>query len=270
MFRRLFLVLLGGMVATWSAPVVAQVPPAGADSQQFVERLGKMEQRLDWLTQQNNALLQENKLLTEKLGISFPNVGNASPQGITSDPPTGAGVLGSPALEAIGPGAANGQPDSPGDASQTRSAPAAGGSKASGGGDPTSIGRAQVVGNQHLGKVGLNPYYDFDDGGIHLATKDGEFSFGIAGMTQLDGMLYARPTPGIDTSSCFYNPRSRIYFEGTATKPITWSSRSRTFSTPSSCSTPTSTSTTTQPSRSASAATRTRSVMSSIACTSGT
>jgi phosphate-selective porin OprO/OprP len=41
-------------------------------------------------------------------------------------------------------------------------------------------------------------------------------------MTQLDGMLYSRPTPGIDTSSGFYNPRSRIYFEGVATKPITW------------------------------------------------
>jgi phosphate-selective porin OprO/OprP len=41
-------------------------------------------------------------------------------------------------------------------------------------------------------------------------------------MAQIDGMLYARPTPGVDTSSGFYNPRSRIYFEGHATKPISW------------------------------------------------
>jgi phosphate-selective porin OprO/OprP len=41
-------------------------------------------------------------------------------------------------------------------------------------------------------------------------------------MTQVDGMLYTRPTPGIDTSSGFYNPRSRIYFEGHFTQPISW------------------------------------------------
>jgi phosphate-selective porin OprO/OprP len=40
-------------------------------------------------------------------------------------------------------------------------------------------------------------------------------------MTQLDGMIYKRPTPG-DATSGFYNPRSRIYFEGHATKPISW------------------------------------------------
>jgi phosphate-selective porin OprO/OprP len=70
--------------------------------------------------------------------------------------------------------------------------------------------------------VPLNAYYDFDNAGFHLATLDKEFTFGITGMTQLDGMLYARPTPGINTSSGFYNPRSRIYFEGNATKPISW------------------------------------------------
>ena len=89
-----------------------------------------------------------------------------------------------------------------------------------GGGDPTSIGRAQEIGNLHLGSVPLNASYDFDNGGFHVATKDGEFSFGISGMTQVDGMLYARPTAGIDTTSGFYNPRSRIYFEGHATQPI--------------------------------------------------
>jgi phosphate-selective porin OprO and OprP len=41
-------------------------------------------------------------------------------------------------------------------------------------------------------------------------------------MAEVDGMLYLRPTPGIDTSGGFYNPRSRIYFEGHATRPIAW------------------------------------------------
>src|SRR5207302_11342246 len=90
-----------------------------------------------------------------------------------------------------------------------------------GGGDPTAVGQAQEVGNLHLGKVPLTAYYDFANAGFHLATKDEEFSVGISGMTQLDGMLYGRPTPGAATSG-FYNPRSRIYFEGHATQPISW------------------------------------------------
>ncbi len=90
------------------------------------------------------------------------------------------------------------------------------------GGDPTAVGRAQEVGNLHLGTASLNAYYDFDNAGFHLETPDKEFSIGVTGMTQLDGMLYARPTPGIDTNSGFYNPRSRIYFEGHFTRPISW------------------------------------------------
>jgi phosphate-selective porin OprO/OprP len=109
----------------------------------------------------------------------------------------------------------------PGDSERAAARTAGGGSKV-GGGDPTAIGRAQEIGNLHLGTVPLDAYYDFDDGGFHVATRDKEFTFGIAGMTQIDGMLYARPTPGADTSSGFYNPRSRIYFEGNATKPIRW------------------------------------------------
>ena len=64
LFRWLFLVLLGAMATPWCAPVVGQespplpplpvpvraLPLATADSGQLLERLGKMEQRLDWLT----------------------------------------------------------------------------------------------------------------------------------------------------------------------------------------------------------------------------
>jgi phosphate-selective porin OprO and OprP len=214
LLRPLFAVLLVGITAAWCVPAAGQPPPVEAGSESLFERLGKLEQRLDWLTQQNAALIRENKVLTDK-----------STSGTAE-----AGVSGSPVAETAGP------PDnSPGDGSDSRSASttgggserrsaatAGGGSRASGGGDPTATGRAQEVGNLHLGKVGLNPYYDFDDGGFHVTTKDEEFSFGIRGMTQLDGMLYARPTPGPDTSSGFYNPRSRIYFEGNVTKPISW------------------------------------------------
>jgi phosphate-selective porin OprO/OprP len=204
-------------------PVRVLPAPSGA-SQDVLERLGKMEERLDSLTRQNEGLRRENGALAEKVG--------AAPQEATAGPLLGTAPTGVTAPEAVGtdpeglgvfgPQGVGGQPGA-GGASERRSAPTAGGgSKAGGGGDPTTIGRAQEVGNLHLGKVGLNPSYDFDDGGVHFTTKDEEFSFGIRGMTQLDGMLYARPTPGLDTSSGFYNPRSRIYFEGHATQPISW------------------------------------------------
>jgi phosphate-selective porin OprO/OprP len=237
-FRRLFLALLGGLAAPWSAPAVAQeaappplmtipvrvVSPAVSDSQYLFERLGKMEQRLDSLMQQNDALLRENQALREQPPAVLPNVSSPGPQGGTgSTDPTASGAAGPSPFEPVWPPGTGRESDSPSDGSRGRSAPTAGGgSKAGGGGDPTTIGRAQEVGNRHLGKVGLNPSYDFDGGGVHFATKDDEFSFAIRGMTQLDGMLYDRPTPGPVTSSGFYNPRSRIYFEGTATKPISW------------------------------------------------
>jgi phosphate-selective porin OprO/OprP len=193
--------LLGWMFAAWPAAVLGQDqslppadPPSVADSDDLPQRLGKLEDRLDWLMKQNEGLLRQNRALADQV-VAPADLGAASgPEGM---------------------GGSSG--------SERRSAPTAGGgSRASGGGDPTSIGRAQEVGNRQLGKVGLNPYYDYDDGGFHVSTPDEEFSFGLRGMSQVDGMLFARPTPGIDTSSGFYNPRSRIYFEGVATQPITW------------------------------------------------
>jgi phosphate-selective porin OprO/OprP len=206
------------------ADSVRVVLPSSGDSPDILERLGKMEERLDSLTRQNGGLLRENQALAEKAAAgrqdatASPLLGPA-PTVMTAPEGAGAGLSDPEGPSLFGPQDVGGQP---GGASERRpAATAGGGSKAGGGGDPTTIGRAQEVGNRHLGKVGLNLYYDFD-GGVHVATKDEEFSFGIRGMTQLDGMLYARPTPGIDTSSGFYNPRSRIYFEGHATQPISW------------------------------------------------
>jgi phosphate-selective porin OprO and OprP len=262
-FRRLFLAVLSAMAAAWPAPAVAQqgappaqlaapvgaVSPAVGDARNLLERLGKMEQRLDWLTQQNDALLRENKVLRERSPAPEPNISSLGFQGLTFGPPSGtgptgpatpgaagAGVLGPPTFDAVGPPGMGGVPDSPGDGSQSGSArPAGGGSDRgapeigggrsltrSAGGDPTAVGRAQEVGNRHLGQIPLKAYYDFDNAGYHLETPDKEFSIGVSGMAQVDGMLYSRPTPGVETSGGFYNPRSRIYFEGHATQPISW------------------------------------------------
>jgi phosphate-selective porin OprO and OprP len=200
-FRWMSLMLLGWLLAAWPAVALGQeaapLPPLTTPTtpvpQDLLERLGKMEERLDQVTKQNEALWRENQRL--------------------------AGQEVAPSSRSMG-----GQLDSTGDVSERGAAATGGGRSLSraAGGDPTAVGRAQEVGNLHLGRIPVDAYYDFDNAGFHLDTQDKEFTFGITGMTQLDGMLYSRPTPGINTSGGFYNPRSRIYFEGHATKPISW------------------------------------------------
>jgi len=128
---------------------------------------------------------------------------------------------------AMGSGSALGQPLSPvtvapgdeGTADQRGSAATAGGGSKVSGGDPTTTGRAQEVGNPHLGQLTLRSVYDFDNDGFKWTTEDGEYSFGLRGMTQLDARVYDR-TGTLFAQNGFYNPRSRFYLEGNLTKPI--------------------------------------------------
>ena len=250
--RGILLAMLAGTAASWVAPAAAQdaappllasppapISPAAVDGQELLERLGKMERRLDWLTRQNDDLLRQNKLLTANSEASSRDIGDppwsgTGPTGPSRSGPARAGLPGP--LDVIGQPGTSSQSEGFGSAlqglfgsttgggSDSAAGSTAGGRSlsAASGGDPTAIGRAQEVGSLHLGHVPFNAYYDFDNGGLHLQTTDKEFSVGISGMTQIDGMLYSRPTPGTVTSSGFYNPRSRIYFEGHATEPIAW------------------------------------------------
>jgi phosphate-selective porin OprO and OprP len=93
-----------------------------------------------------------------------------------------------------------------------------GGSKTTGG-DPTTTGRAQEVGNPHFGQLPLKSFYDFDNDGFKWTSEDGEYGFGLRGMTQLDARVYGQSGPGFAQNG-FYNPRSRFYIEGHLTKPI--------------------------------------------------
>ena len=160
-FRLLPMLLLGWLLADWAAGAKAQevlglappvpAPPPGValspgGYQEFLDRLGAMEQRLDQVTKQNEDLRGENQALSYRLQYPYSGI---------------------------------------------------------------------------LGKLGLHDYYDFDNGGFHLETADKEFSFAVSGLAQLDGMLYARPTPGVATSG-FYNPATWIIFKGHATEPIFW------------------------------------------------
>jgi hypothetical protein len=188
MFRQPLRVLLGVLVAASPAPVRGQendpppqppaipvqtAPPGWGDTQQLLERLGKLEKGFDGLKQQDDSLRRENQELKEKLGVSIPDLPSPGLPAVTPNPDVWTGVLESSASQ---PPDTSGQSGSTGDGSRMRSQPAQGGGSKVGGGDPTTIGRAQEVGYLGLGKVGANPYYDFDDGGFHVATPDGSGS----------------------------------------------------------------------------------------------
>jgi phosphate-selective porin OprO/OprP len=188
------------LAQTPSAAPIAPLSPTESSLQDLRERLATMEQRLDWLNQENR-ILRANQPVAQLSG--------------------GDTLASAQSRPVLNPGGFDGQFGSSAPSDRSPGLTAGGGSKASGG-DPTAIGRAQEVGNLHLGEITLDSYYDFDEGGFHFTTADREFGFAFSGMTQVDGMLYSRPTPGLETSSGFYNPRSRIYFEGNVTQPITW------------------------------------------------
>jgi phosphate-selective porin OprO/OprP len=99
--------------------------------------------------------------------------------------------------------------------------PSAGGGSKAAGGDPTSTVRAQEVGNLHLGKLPIKSVYDFDNAGFLWSTLDDEFTFGVRGMTQVESRIYQRKDQ-YPVSSGFYNPRSRIYFYGHFSRPISY------------------------------------------------
>src|SRR6516162_6549235 len=159
-FRLLPMLLLGWLVADWAAgakaqeilglaPVVPAPPPGVPLSpggyQEFLDRLGAMEQRLDQVTKQNEDLRRENKALAAKAGARD----------------VGCGVFGSvnSGAAVASQGGVDGQIGGAGDASERGALP---------------TGGAQEVDNLHLGKVPLSAYYDFDAGGFHVATQDKE------------------------------------------------------------------------------------------------
>jgi phosphate-selective porin OprO/OprP len=98
----------------------------------------------------------------------------------------------------------------------------AGGGSATGGGDPTTTGRAQVVGNRQRGRIPLlGGSYDFDNDGFRWATEDNEITFGVRALQQLDARIYANDNQDFAKSG-IYAPRTRFYFTGNLTRPISY------------------------------------------------
>ena len=206
--RWISMVILGWMLADWPAGAMGQegsppVPPADAlpraavspsdAHQELLDRLLKMEQRLDQVTKRNEELsreVQELRAVNRDQSQEFPAVPDA-----TRSNATRAGGTAS------------------------FSQPSAGGGSKTSGGDPTTTGRAQEIGNPHLGKLPIKTYYDFDNDGFGFSTEDEEFTLDIRALSQLDARIYQQQNQ-FPVSSGFYNPRTRVYFEGRLTKPI--------------------------------------------------
>jgi hypothetical protein len=196
-----------GAMAQEGSPPVPPLDPlpraavSPADSQQeLVDRLRRMEERLDQVTKQNDELsreVQDLKSANRAQRQQFP----PAPAARRPDPDEG---------DADFSGGGRG--------SSYSISSSLGGGSASGGGDPTTSGRAQVVGNRQLGKLSvMGGYYDYDNDGLRWGTDDDEFNFGIRAMQQLDARIYANPNQEY-ASSGITNPRTRVYFYGHLTR----------------------------------------------------
>ncbi len=187
-------------------PPVDALPPTAVSpsnvQQELLDRLQRMEQRLDEVTKQNAELsheVEELKSANRNQSQPFP------PTSIDPRPDVGEGG-----------GFVGG-----GGTSYSISSSLGGGS-ASGGGDPTTTGRAQVIGNRQLGKLSLaGGYYDYANDGLRWGTDDDEFNFGIRAMQQLDARIYANPNQDY-ASSGITSPRTRVYFYGHLTRPFSY------------------------------------------------
>jgi phosphate-selective porin OprO/OprP len=83
---------------------------------------------------------------------------------------------------------------------------------------------SQLEGNRRLGQIPVRTYYDYDLDGLGFATQDDEFTLRFRLLEQIDfnGYLGPQGQGPTATTSGFYLPRSRYYFQGQLTKPITY------------------------------------------------
>jgi phosphate-selective porin OprO/OprP len=187
--------------------------PATDAQQELLDRLRRMEQRLDQVTTQNADLARENQSLAAQVQdlsrrMADPGVQGGLTGGVNGS--TSSGMTGATRDSAASSGRGGMPPAT------------SGGGSASGGGDPTTTGRAQVVGNRRLGRIPLlGGTYDFDNDGFRWGTGDDEITFGVRALQQLDARIYANSNQEFASSGIF-NPRTRFYFEGNLTRPISY------------------------------------------------
>ncbi len=209
------------------------------------DRLNALERRLDQVTRANQSLLQNNQALTRKVDVLSRRIPAASSDAarwtptvtaaetadatVTPPPMLTAGVNGREEVAAppgqwptyAGPEGYEWLAVPRTDSSDSlllgrgrfdfaRPQVAGGGSKASGG-DPTVEGRAQIIGNRHVGRLELESHYDFDHDGFGWSTKDREYTLGIRGMSQVDARMYSPAGADYANSGLFNPAHARLF-----------------------------------------------------------
>jgi phosphate-selective porin OprO/OprP len=83
---------------------------------------------------------------------------------------------------------------------------------------------SQLEGNRRLGQIPVKAFLDYDLDGLGFATADEEFALRFRVLSQVDynGYLGPEGQSPTATTSGFYLPRSRYYFQGQLTRPITY------------------------------------------------
>jgi phosphate-selective porin OprO/OprP len=91
-------------------------------------------------------------------------------------------------------------------------------------GGTRELPNSQLEGNRRLGQIPLKTYFDYGQDGVGFSTEDQEFELRFRILEQVDynGYLGPQGFSPTGTTSGFYLPRSRYYFQGRLTRPITY------------------------------------------------
>ena len=180
----------------------AAAPAAGATNQELLERLLKMEDRLNQVTKaERTALAGGPGAQTRESG---PERGGRRP-GRRDAARRGPGRR----LRQTGRTVGHAPGDQRGRLGIRRRRP--------------DEGRdAQLEGNRHRGRSAfLGGTYDFENDGFRWGTEDNEVTIGIRALQQIDARIYANSNQEFASSGVF-NPRTRLYFEGNLTRPLSY------------------------------------------------
>ncbi len=78
------------------------------------------------------------------------------------------------------------------------------------------------MGKSHPGRSSiLGGSYDFENDGFRWGTQDEEITLGFRALQQIDARVYANSNQQYASSGIF-NPRTRFYFEGNLTRPVSY------------------------------------------------
>ncbi len=220
--RARWLVVALALTAGLRTPALGQAPqlPAidpnrpsastGSATEESVEdRLKKLEEQNKKLLDRLEKLSDENQKLTKEVQNLSSKVKEKDSGDSGEGDGAGQGENKESGLAGMGP------PDSP---ELPAEAYTEGGMRSSG---LRLLPNAQIKGNRRLGRIPLKGYFDYGKDGVGFATEDDEFILKFRAELQADSLDYLGATQAL-THSGFYIPRTRFYFQGHYTKPITY------------------------------------------------